>query len=257
MRRKNFVFMILAAAIITAVCSLPVNAEAKKKTVYVIESITVKNTSGRTIDTLKYTYNKKGLVTKRVWKQPSGTSTNKYSYDKDLHLIKDTGYEGKKKGTVTKYKYADGLLSESTFQFLSMGDTETEWYEYDENGLLKKRDGSNTPETTYKYDKKDRLIKISKLYNYPGAKPEVTKYTYDSKGNVTKHYEYGGLFRIYKNKYSGKRLKSVTACYKSGKKICTDYIKYKKLKVDQEYAAAVKAQQIPAFRDPVFSMFPF
>lgn len=257
MRKHVSLFMILAAVSVTALCSLPVNAEAKTKTVYVIESITVKNTSGRTVDTLKYTYNKKGLVTKRVWKQHGGASTNKYSYDKDLHLVTDTGYEGKKKGTVVKYKYEEGRLSKGTFQFLFMGDKETEWYEYDEDGRLKKRDGSNTPETTYNYDRNGRLVKISERYNYPGAKPEVTKYEYDSRGNVTKHYQYGGLFRIYKNRYSGKRLVSVTACNKSWKKICTDYIKYKKLKVDQKYAAAVKAQQIPAFRDPVFYMFPF
>ncbi|MBR3164673.1 MAG: hypothetical protein IKF16_00665 [Lachnospiraceae bacterium] len=257
MKKRVSVFAAAAAVVIAAVCIMPANAEAKKKTVYVIRSITVKNTSDRTLDTISYSYNKKGMVVKRIWKQPGGSSTNKYSYDKDLNLVKDTGYEGRKKGSVVSYKYEDGKLVSASANYIAMKVKENLTYEYDKNGRLKCYDGDNTPEMTLKYDKKGLLTKVSALYNYPGAKPEVTKYKYDSKGNVIKHYEFGGLFRIYKNKYSGKRLDSVTACYKSGKKICTDHIKYKKLKVDKKYVPAIKAQQVPAFRDPVFSMFPF
>ena len=257
MKRRVSVFMAAAAAVIAVLCFLPADAEAKTKTVYVIQSITVKNTSGRTVDTLTYTYNKKGMVSKRVWKQPGGTSTNKYSYDRDLNLITDTGYEAGKKGSVVSYKYEDGKLVSAKANYIAMKFKENLTYECDENGRLTFYSGENTPETTLKYDKNGRLIKKSELYNYQNAKPEVTKYTYDSKGNVVKHYEFGGLFRIYKNAYSGKRLKSVTACYKSGKKICTDYIRYKKMKVDAGCVDAIKAQQVEAFRDPVFAMFPF
>ena len=251
---------IISYLLILAIVFTPVSthAAAKKKTAYVITSITVRSASGGVVDTIKYTYNKRGLVTRQVWNQPGGSCTTSFKYNKNGNITRQSVSEGGKTGSVAYFKYKNGQLVKCNLNYILMKDKETVEYEYNKLGQLKGLTGSNSPETTFKYDKNGYLTQKIELYNYVNAKPEKTSYKYDKKGNVTKVYQGKTLDRIYKNTYvkGTKRLKTVTACYGSGRAICTDYITYKKVKVSKEDAALIKKQQVEWVRDPVFSLFP-
>ena len=256
--RLVILLAVLLSAMFAVMAFTPVTASAAaKKKVYVISDITIRNTSGRTVDHMKYSYNKNGLVTKRVWSQPGGSITDSYQYDKNDNIKKQTTSEGGKKDAECKYTYKNGLLTECKANYILIGEKESIVYEYNSKGQLKKMDGDNTPETSFKYNRKGLLKQQSKLYNYMGAKPEKTTYKYDKKGNVKKIYQGKTLDRIYKNTYvkGTRRLKSVTVCYGNGRTICTCNISYKTMKVSRAAAQAVSKQQVQWTRDPVFTLF--
>lgn len=256
--RSVVMFTVILSTLFAVTAFTPVTASAAaKKKVYVISDITIRDTSGRTVDHMKYSYNKNGLVTKRVWSQPGGSVSDSYQYDKSFHIKKQTTGEGGKKGSECKYIYKNGLLTECKDNYIAMGEKVTTFYEYNNKGQLKKMEGDNTPETTFKYNRKGLLKQKSELYNYEGAKPEKTTYKYDKKGNVKKIYQGKTLDRIYKNSYvkGTRRLKSVTVCYGNGRTICTCNISYKTMKVSRAAAQAVSKQQVQWTRDPVFTLF--
>lgn len=249
MKKRILTLMI---AVLALLCT-PIPAFAAKKTVYVISSITVKNTSGSTVDTLKYSYNKKGLITKRVWSQPGGTMKETFAYNKQNLIKTRTIYADGKKISKFTYTY-NGTTPVSCKQYYyETKESADIVYTSDETGRLTTIEDHYTNSVmNISYNSKNQIVTLDE----PGFRK--IKYKYDKKGNVTKQYWDGSLFRKYKNTYVKKtsRLKKVTVSYPSGKKICTDNIKYKKMKVNKTYVPAVKKQQVEWSMDPLFEMFP-
>ena len=247
---KKRILILLTAAL--ALLCLPTSAFAAKKTVYVISSITVKNTSGSTVDTIRYTYNKRGLVKKRVWSQPGGTSTEKFNYDSRNRLKTKTIYAGGRKNAKYTYRYEGDQLVSGKSVFYETGEEGTITYTCDEQGrLVNIHDSYDNSYNEIAYDAKNRIVKQDMGWR-------KMQFTYDKKGNVIKENWDGSAFRKYKNSYAGgsKRLKNVVVTYPNGRKICTDVIKYKKMKVDKTNVPAVKKQQVEWSMDPISEMFP-
>ena len=217
---------------------LPVRADAKSVTMYVIASTNAKRSSGPS-EVSKYSYTSNGLLAKR-------TSGNK--------TLDRFTYVGKRMATHWK-DGGDGMPSNLKFTY--------------KNGkLVKSYDTINRNTAKFALNKKKKVTKIrrsygSTSYNYDG-KGRVSSYKYDNwsitashiaydkKGNVIKTTNYWNddptdvHITTHKNTYKSGRLVKVVAKTTNYKSTVT--IKYKKIKVPASYKTAVKRQQASILR---------
>ena len=214
-----------------------------------------------------------------------GGSESVYRYNKNKLISEcssSSHYGGAAGISVRGFKYSKGKLS----KVLDMAGPK-DWFgssvfTRDKKGRITKSVSEITYKTTnkYKYDKKNRISKVSFTYKFSTGKvikgssaakynkkglisQIVTKggyddirgtvnYTYDSRGMIKSVVKKGVSKTTYKNTYkSGKLVKSVaTTKYNSGEEsvVETTTYKYKTVKVPQKYAAQVKAQQKALFK---------
>jgi len=249
----------LVAAYVMVAALVPVQAHAaSKKTVYVITKIAITNSSGTTIDSYTYKYNKHGLVKKRAMKSYGDTIESKYyTYNKAKQITKCVTKDSRgKKDSVEKYTYKKGILAKMKYTWYIVDTKGKKTYTFDENGTLVKEeggnsDGSNQYVGTYKYYS-NGLMKSQKGFM------ENKKFKYDKKGKCVKEYSDGRLFMKYKNTYvskSSKRLKSVRWYNKDFHKYGYFKFTYKKMKVSKADAKLVKKQQVQPSQDPIFELF--
>lgn len=129
---------------------------------------------GKEKTVIKYSYNKKGQITKKTVTDPKGKTTqNIYSYKKGkLSKIQDRGT-----GFTYTFTYKKGLISKMVITGKTIK-KETIKYTYNSNKDIKKIDSSNCVQNmTYKYKNKRRqALKASYIYK----KKEETKYNYKS-----------------------------------------------------------------------------
>ena len=247
-----WMILLLGAAVLLAG---PVQA-AKKKKVTVISSITVRNSGGDVVDQFTYSYNSHGLVSKKTYTTYDFSMTNKYQYNKNLQIKKETIVSGGHTTDVHTYKYnKKHQLKSSTLNMITMDEVTTFSYRWNSAGRLtgwteEQQNGAES-DTTITYDKSGR---IQSFHDQPFDKKT---YSYDKNGVIIKQKWGKSLFRKYTNTYSGKRLKTQTAYYPNGRKICTTTITYKTIQVPAADVKAVNAQQVFATQDPVFGMFSF
>ena len=253
-KRRNIILatlVLMCGLMLTA--ATPAHA-AKKKSVYVLSEVkTVDNT--RSSRVRKYTYNKNGILAKRV----SDAETFNYQYKgKKWTKLTGTAELGStvvsikntynKKGLRTKFvEYRDSMKFVVKFS-------------YDKKNRLKKKtisgdygDGKYKEITKYTYDSKGRVKKETVTYDDTDDK-YVTTYKYDKHGMPTKEtwsrYKNGEKLAsdvtTYENLYDDGRLISRTM------KNCdagvysytnVELFSYKKIKVSKKYVKAVKKQQ--------------
>ena len=207
---------VVVAMMLTLLGAVPVSAKAKKKTVYVVTKV-VKQVEGKKLTT-KYSYTKKGLVSKRAY---SGTNQGMdwdfdttWTYNKKNKITKIDGMGGleydkagrvkrtsdnvactyNKKGRLTKYEKAfQGSDLVSTYQYDSKGRpkqaklVETEYEDEDEDtGEVSSAD--TTGVITWQYDKKGQVKKYKEVVtrSYLADDPHVKSITFNNKYNKKK-----------------------------------------------------------------------
>jgi hypothetical protein len=202
----------------TVLSTVQADAASKKKTIYVpvSSSSTMQFGEGSvSTTTYKYTYNKKGLLTKSTVKQPDSTvkitwkrnakgapvstrtkmdgkltAMTKYKVNNKGLVTQSTDYtfeKGKKqRDSVTKYTYyKNGQVKKSVFTSFDGGKASYTTY-FRKDGTIQKTISADK-ESTYKtiYNKKGDEIKVN--YKLPYGKGiATTSYTYDKKGNEQK-----------------------------------------------------------------------
>lgn len=145
---------------------------------------TVDDIITRTVRT-EYKYNSNGLITEetQTTQGDSTPSVTKYEYDSNNLLTKKTFISHLSSGeineAVTSYKYnSEGLLIEETYEPAKR----VTKYEY--NGTLLSRQYSDSKETTYSYDDKDRLT--SETTTWSDGTIRTISYEYNKDDVVTK-----------------------------------------------------------------------
>lgn len=158
-------------------------------------NITLKNISknGRTEESIIYSYNSAGLLTKTM-SDKNGVSIYDYDSDGKLLLFQDT------KGNIEKFEYS------STGKKLKHSGT-FGWREYtydDKDNLTSTKYNVKTGygcfsigETVYRYDSKNRLMEIVRTDN---KENDITQYMYDQNGDRLTKHENGEFIRDIKPK---------------------------------------------------------
>ena len=227
----NVIVALLMVLTMTFGTGIPSFAASKKKTVYVISSITVKTTNNynkkTTKDTYTFKYNKNGLIKKVNMKSSDKSAENvyyaKYTY-KGKKITKAYIQQGD--GAPSKYKYSwkKGKITKADDKANYMSFT----YNY-ENGRISEYRASASYTVSLKYDEQGRLIRNGK-----------SVYEYDSNGFIAQNKEYSTSFTYTNTVKSGRVTKiKMKSNYNSG----TITIKYKKLKVPSDYKKLVDKQK--------------
>ncbi len=255
-RMKRFITAVSALVLIACLAVLPAGAQAasKKKSVYVISSISV--TEGGKKTTIKPTYRTDGLLKKLKREFTDETWNETFTYGKKGRIQKHTekvlSGSHKGMGTTIEYTWKGGRLTKKV-ELYSEGDSGT---------------------TTYTYDPKGRIASSSNGF-------EVMKYTY-KKGHVVKaegdHIKYSatldpkGNVKKWNRKYDGQKIgyDSANITYKSGSanKVTRTFkanpmqekeqkqtfqFKYKKISVPKSLANIIADQQWKLTNEPADS----
>ena len=253
-RNKLLAWMILLLG--TAIFfSGPVQA-AKKKKVTVISSITVRKPSGEVVDRFTYNYNSHGLVSKKTYTSYGFQAVYKYQYNKYLKIKQETTLDDGYKTAVHTYKYnKNRQLKSSSLNLITMNEVISFSYNWNSTGQM--TGWTEEQQSGAQSDAKITYNKNGLVQSFHEGPFDKKTYSYDKNGVVVKQKAGKKLFRKYTNTYSGKRLKTHTAYYPSGKAIYTTTITYKTISVPASDVAAVSAQQVFSAQDPVFHMFDF
>ncbi|MBR1659530.1 MAG: hypothetical protein IJ705_04365 [Oscillospiraceae bacterium] len=142
-----------------------------------------------TVNTLVYTYDANGNITKRVRTSETGyTNTLTYEYDAKGNTVKED-YEDADISISTAYEYdANGFLVKET-STVAGGTTTTTVYENNEYGdavkiSLTTEEETLTYECAYEYDAEGNATKMTATFDDGTA--DVTTYEYDANGNLVK-----------------------------------------------------------------------
>lgn len=212
-----------------------------KKSVYVISSVTIKNSQNKSSQTIKYSYNKDGLLTKCA---DSNKVLEKYTYKKTkLMSVWHDGGQGAPSNVEFTYKNGKPVKSYDTVNRL------TKRFAYNKKGLVSKLvsvySSSYSVATTFRYNKQGKPVSSQySTWNNPSYKID-----YDAKGNPKLVTEYRNNSQSqysltkHKNTYKSGRLTKTVANHVSPKYITTSTVKYKKVSVPASYAAVAKKQQ--------------
>ena len=235
---------IIALAVIMVMIALTFGAGAcfaassSTKTIYVISSMTVKNSSSNYEETIKFKYNDNGL----------------------LKSYKGNDYH---KGT---FKYSGKKLKSADIQ-TGDGAPCTYKYTWKDSRITKAYDSTNYITTKFKYNKKDLITKITATGDYSTStlfemaykfdskkriKSEAIgvteyKYKYNSKGCLTSFKTVSSNYTTeykYKNTVKNGRITKIVRSLSSfPENKLTVTVKYKKIKVPSSYKTLVKKQQ--------------
>lgn len=188
-------------------------------------NITFCDFSGTGYESFSYSYNSDGKVSKLVKDGNDGEKiTVKYTYNSEGLRTKSTTYYNGKKFNITSYKYnSDGFLSSRKTVYYKIqrvvvsSSSVKSSYKYDAKGnLIKisfkdflKNGKTSSGSIDYKYDSNGNLLK--RVYNDGSGFYDY--YTYDKKGRLTKEKHnddnYGKSATTYKYDSSGKLKKKV------------------------------------------------
>lgn len=211
----------LAAAMTLTLASAPVSSvNAASKSVQVITQATYNDG-----ETVKYTYNKKGLVTKAVSKSSYKTNGDDYEGAKDVAVTKTTTYKYNKKNkiatettkTVTKTTYyqmdkSTGLKVAANKGTVTDTTTSVTKYTYNKKGLATQSVKTTTSSMSGSLTTTSKSAGFSAtemsdgklLAGYNTYKPDGTEYDENTKDNA---YYYNGDFSI------GEGTQTVTTTY--------------------------------------------
>ncbi len=246
--RKMKRFMTTAAVLAVTICMacLPaeVHAAAKKKTVYVISGISVKEDGKKT--SVKPTYTKDGLLKKIKWVLSDETYTDSFTYGKKGQIKQNTekilSGSHKGQGATVKYTWKNGRLTQK-IEYYAEGDSSTTKYTYDAKGRI--ASSSNGHEEIIFTYKKGHVVK---------SEGDKIKYSasLDSKGNVkkwTRTFD-GQKIGYYSAKitYKSGRVKKLTRIFKANpmqekEQKQTLTFTYKKMRVPKSLADKIADQQ--------------
>ena len=216
--------------------------QAAKKTVYLRTKM--KSSSSTT----KYSYNKKGLITKIAGN--NDTWTFKYSGAKMVSATHKTKYSAATNTVKFTLKYdSKNHVKKITSKGSNNTDNYIETFTYNSKGQVKKMVKKNTSSGTtdtykYAYNSKGRVVKTTSPIG-------TTTIKYDGKGypksaSVVPPAGYYGIHRHfgYSNSYNSKGLVSKIASTMNGYSgTLTTTFAYAKKKVAKNYASVAKAQQ--------------
>lgn len=239
MIKKLAISMIIA----TMFTSLVVPASAKTKRLYVLTRFYCESNEKESTHDVRFSYNKKGLVTKQVdhlmdqpGKKGMEVDRNTYQYTyKGTKLVKkavDTEFNP----GITDYSYSNNKLTgKGEYVDYKLSESYTLKKDRLTKAVVKSTEDFFNYTRSYKYNKKGQLIQV-----IDHGESILDRFQYDQNGYATKFYY--GLKENYQHKITYKhKLPSVVKVTDTGKKSTTYHLYYKKMKVSA--VAATKAQQ--------------
>ena len=242
--------MLMSAAMV--VSSLMVPVSAKTKSLYVLTRFYCESDEKESTHDVRFSYNKKGLVTKQVdhvMDQPGSTGievdqdTYKYTY-KGTKLIKKDADNEYTPG-ITKYAYSSNkMTAKSGYEDFQSTDTLTLKKNRLVKVVVKATEDLYNYTDSYQYNKKGQLTKV-----IDDGTSIRDRFKYDKKGYATMLYYGDQDYYQYKITYKN-GLPSVIKAVDNGNKHCTYNFYYKKMKVSAVSAVTDQPYSFLHVKDP-------
>ena len=220
---KRYLSLALTFALVFAIpfaftqeASAASKKSSKKVTVYLVkESSEVRTEDGKSSSTFtKYTYNKKGFMTKQSWSGTDGKGKSVYKRNGKGVTTSIKTYKGKKliaitkntikKGKIVTSKYYEvkkgkkKLISQDKYIYKGKTLIRIDWKDFitKEKGSVNMTDNGQATNATEKLDDHGNVIERIETRQYPEDGVTVTetwkvthKYSYDSAGNILRDEE--------------------------------------------------------------------
>lgn len=244
---KRIIAAISALAVMAGLAVMPAEAQAasRKKSVYVISSISVTE-DGKTTS-IKPTYTKDGLFKKIKWNYADASVTDSFTYETKGRIKQYTEEiltgSHKGEGATTMYTWEGSRLTKKT-EYYGEGESSTTEYTHNSKGQIISSSHDFEGYVAYAY-KKGHVIKSE------GGKIKYSA-VLDSKGNVkewTRTFD-DQIIGYYNAKitYKSGRVKKLTRTFKANpmqerEQKQTFKFKYKKKKVSKSLAKKIAEQQ--------------